>query len=313
MDSLSIFFLFDSLLNTPTRPSSELNIRMSYSNNMVTAGRNYGINQQSFSPGLSFYHRSGIYADYSGFITTTTDPAYNMSMASLGYLGTIGEKWNYNASYEHWVYHDEQAESNLSNSLGLSATFNTKLAYGTVDYSFLFGHETAHRIIGGLTGNIAFGEVWIFKSFSLLPTINVIFGNDDITLYRISETDRNRRLLTIFELSREDILELYEQGLIGQGEMREFLRTRRLSTSSELSTEQEERLTEILKGLEQQENVFGLMNYSFSLPLMMTTGKFSFLISYSYSVPVALPGEDFSMEAIGYLGAAITYRIPFKE
>ena len=57
---------------------------------------------------------------------------------------------------------------------------------------------------------------------------------------------------------------------------------------------------------------FGLMSVNFSLPVSFTIKNLSIMLSYSYSIPIALPGEEFELDPIGYFGTTLSYRIPFK-
>ena len=61
------------------------------------------------------------------------------------------------------------------------------------------------------------------------------------------------------------------------------------------------------------ENVFGIMNYTFSLPIYFYVNNFTFALSYHYNIPVALPGEELSVEPNSYAGATIIYNIPFLK
>ena len=61
------------------------------------------------------------------------------------------------------------------------------------------------------------------------------------------------------------------------------------------------------------EDVFGLMNYTFSLPLYFYVKNFTFALSYHYNIPVALPGEELSLEPNSYAGVTLIYNIPFTK
>ncbi|MEK6781316.1 MAG: hypothetical protein AABY93_06400 [Bacteroidota bacterium] len=62
----------------------------------------------------------------------------------------------------------------------------------------------------------------------------------------------------------------------------------------------------------QNKTVFGDMNYSFSAPLSITLNKWNFLVSYTYNIPKALPGEELGLTKSGYLSATVTRYIGFK-
>lgn len=317
MDSLSIFNLLDSTLNAATSRYSELNIRAAYSSNVAVAGRNYGINQHGFAPGVTYYHKSGLFGDVTGYWNSAYDPAYNLTMLSAGYFGTVGN-FSYIPSYERWIYTDDSSAS-LFNSLGLSLSQNIKFLRASVDYSFLFGSETAHRLILSGSGYVSFKDVWFFDAISLMPSIGVLYGNDEVTTIRFS--DENAVKLTIESL--------YPITKLPEADQRLFLRNLLLNTDFRRS-----RILILYQNLEnygtilspetiaryeanvltnKTNNVFGLMNWNFSIPIFFTIDQFNISLSYSYNIPQSLPGEVISFDPISYLGASVTYRVPFKK
>ncbi len=324
MDSLSIFFLLDSVLETSYEKYSELNTRLSYNSNVLSAGRNYGLNQHGISPGLSFYHKSGFFTDYVGFWSNNLSPKYNLSIFSAGYLGSM-DRWTYSASYERWVYHDSQADPSknlLRNSLGGSVTYNTKIGYATIDYSYLFGDgENAHRIIGSLTGTISLGKWWVFNSIRILPSFSTFFGNQEVIIrFEGSLLDE----LKTNEYLRQNIDSQTLLSLLTEEERQQIQSIRQRNTDGKYSRFQQLRILNIYLSnedvvnylydlLDEEKDQYGIMNYSFSLPVMFSVKNFSFMLNYTYSIPVQLPGEEIDLDPIGYLGAAVTYRIPFRK
>ena len=131
LDSLSIFNLLDSILLLDTSPTSEFNVRLGYTSSVTSAGRDYNINQSGSIQGLSFYHKSGLYADLSGYWNSGVTPSYNPIVISGGYLGSFSRKLSYSLDYEHWFYHkDDSSQNDLTNSIG---TRSGNQWYGKVD------------------------------------------------------------------------------------------------------------------------------------------------------------------------------------
>ena len=62
-DSLSIFYMIDSLLQQGDLNTSQLALRVSYNSNVLSTGRTLGIENFGLSPGVSYYHKSGLFAD----------------------------------------------------------------------------------------------------------------------------------------------------------------------------------------------------------------------------------------------------------
>ena len=330
MDSLSIFNLIESVLSMESDPKSELNVHFGFTSSVTTAGRDYDINQQGISPGLSYYHKSGIYADVSGYWNSDIEPNYNPTVFSLGYLNALNEKWSYSFDYERWFFNPKDSSENpLTNSLGTSLNYDFKIATLGVDYSFLFGNETAHRIIGNLGSTIKLGKWWIFDDIRMYPSASIFFGNGKITQLRITQQQLNERerrqtefLLNINNLSDDEIRRLrrtiilaFRNDRITEQRRNELLQL--ISATENLTENDVDELQQLLdEGFEVQSfedgNAFGLMNYSFSLPLSLSIKNLNIILVYTYSIPVALPGEYFEIDPIGYFSASISYRIPFK-
>jgi len=56
---------------------------------------------------------------------------------------------------------------------------------------------------------------------------------------------------------------------------------------------------------------FGVLNYSFTAPVAITVNQWTLIVSYTYNIPKALPGESISLIDTGYLSASIARRIKF--
>ncbi|WP_258105119.1 hypothetical protein [Marinoscillum sp. MHG1-6] len=322
MDSLFIFSMIDSILNTQPVKYSEWYIRAGYNSNFLSAGRNYGIKQHSISPAISYYHKSGVFADMSGYWNSGFDPKYNLTIASVGYMGLLGKKWSYTGSYDRWFYNSNTTSNRLNNNLSLSSAFSTKVFYTSFDYTMLFSDsDFAQRIIGTISGNLKIRRSKFFDKIQFSPSISSIYGNnqviqqfsgDIIGEFRQNEALRESLRTEDFRAYSESVLTQEEKDLI-------FL----IQNNTRLTREEKRRRTTavylsnpdiqnyIYDLLETNNNEYGIMNISFSLPLLLKKDNFTFIISYLYSIPVALPGEQ-HLSPSGYFSATISYRIPVR-
>lgn len=329
LDSLSIFNLLDSVLLLGSTSVSEFNVRYGFTSSVTSGGRDYSIDQKGYSIGASYFHKTGLYADLTGFWNSNVTPNYNPTILSVGYLGSFSRKWSYSFDYEHIFYNPNDTSKNpLTQSFGTSISYDFKIGYISLDYSHLFGEVQADRFIGNLAGTINLGKWWIFDDSRLFPTVSLLIGNGNVTSLRITReqatdqfkfsvntfnqltglTDEQRERLKRFILLNPDIARERKTRLISVIELFEEVNP----TEEEL-----EQLNSIaINGFEEEEFVdgeeFGPLNYSISIPLSLTIGKCSILLSYTYSIPVKLPNEFFDVEPIGYFGASILYRIPLK-
>jgi hypothetical protein len=62
---------------------------------------------------------------------------------------------------------------------------------------------------------------------------------------------------------------------------------------------------------EKQHTEFGIMNYAATIPIIFMKKNWTFLLSYNYNVPKALPGEDLSLQNSGYFSFSITRYFDF--
>jgi hypothetical protein len=269
-DSSSLFSILEEILNEDYL-KSQLAIRLGYTSDITNAGRNFGIQQFGLNAGASFYHKSGIYADISGFYNSNQNPKYNTTITTLGYMGMFSPKWNYYLSYDHIFYSkaedpDFVVTYPLTNSLNISSNYLVKGINLGIDYSFLFGEETAHRARLNLGYYLLFTKVGFLDRISFNPNLSMLTGNAIVT-----STIFNR------EIARANSEELMNR--IGRRQFFYLYRNDR------------ELLKALLSDVETK-NVFGIMNYSVFIPVSFSVKKTTLLLNYSLNFPVALPGEE---------------------
>src|SRR5690349_16885518 len=103
-DSLSIFSTIDSLLQMGDLNASQLAVRLSYNSNVMSAGRTLGIQNFGLAPGISYYHKSGLYADVSGYWSQDFEPTYYLTITSLGYMHSFSKYFSIMGGYDHYFY-----------------------------------------------------------------------------------------------------------------------------------------------------------------------------------------------------------------
>ena len=284
-DSVSLLDLIDNLLNAD-HSIHTLSLRTGYTSNILNAGRDYGINQYGFSSGLSYYHSLGLYFDMISYWNSDISPKFYLTTLSAGYMGSISKKWSFIFSYDHFIYNEsnesDPVEYPFNNSLNVSSYFDLKYVTAGIDYSFLFGQESAHRIRPNLSGVIRTKKVGFIDRITMLPGIYVLLGNANIL-----NTSTN------FQTLRQIIRKIGWQQFLYLYEHRRDLIESLIYQSSE-------------------DNVFGLMNYSLGFPVYMYMGKFTVMMSYIINFPVALPGENIDLTPNSYFGATLIYNLHFK-
>ena len=186
-DSLHIFDMIDSLLRSePVEEKSQLALRLGYNSNIAADNRTFDISKFGLSPGVSYYHKSGAYADLSGYWSQEYDPDYYLTVTSVGYMHTFKKWYSVLAEYSHYFYH-QPSDSTISvpytNNLGVSNYLDFKPFVVRLDYYYYFGDKSAHRIIPGVGLNLVKRNWLGLNRIAFYPSFNMMFGSEQTTVY----------------------------------------------------------------------------------------------------------------------------------
>lgn len=270
-DSLAIFRLIDSLMTLEEGNASALAVRLGYNSNILDAGRTLGITQFGLSPGITYYHKSGLYADVTAYWSRDFEPRLYLTTLSAGYLHTFGDKFSVMAAFDHFFYRfgDDYFIPYL-NSASISSMLDFKPVSFRLDYSLYFGDAYAHRIMPGISGNIRKKDFLGFDRITFYPSAYVLFGDEQITEIEVVRPSS----------VEEALANIQKYG---------------------------DRFGYRIK----ERTVFGIMNYAFSAPLNFTVGNWLFNVTYTYNIPRALGDEPLPLENSGYLSASVVFNLEF--
>lgn len=177
-DSLSIFRLIDSLMVLFEEDHhSMLNFRLMYNSNVMAAGRTLGIDQFGLSPGITYYHHSGLYADLTGYWSRDFEPNYYLTVLSAGYVHTFGKRFLGMASYDRYEYRFDESFTPVKNALSVSGSFDFKWLTIQTDYSYFFGDQKVHRITQSVSGRLEKENIWKFDKISFTPGVFILLGD----------------------------------------------------------------------------------------------------------------------------------------
>lgn len=195
-DSLSIFSLIDSLLLLQELNRSQMAVRVGYNSNVLSAGRTLGIQQFGLSSGISYYHKSGVYADLSGYWSQDFDPKYYLTTASMGYMHLFSKTLSAIVSYDHYFYRTADADTYIpySNAVTVSPYIDLKFFSLRLDYSFYFGDASVHRFMPGIVLNLEKKDFMRLKRIAFTPAFYLLYGNETISELEFPYTDRQARL-----------------------------------------------------------------------------------------------------------------------
>ncbi len=188
-DSLNIFKLIDSLLSLPeNRATSQIGFRLSYNSNVLSAGRTMGIDQFGLAPGISYYHKTGLYADASFYWSKDFEPRYYLTILSAGYMHAFSKNLSVIASYDRYFYRFDEDFTPYENALSISPFLDFKYVTLRFDYAFYFGDQQAHRLMPSVSANLEKKEILGLNKISFMPGIFVLMGNEQITELILPQT-----------------------------------------------------------------------------------------------------------------------------
>jgi hypothetical protein len=273
-DSLSVFSLIDSLLSLDANPHSQLAFRLGYNSNVIAAGRTLGIQNFGLTPGISYYHKSGLFADVSGFWSNDFDPSYYLTIASVGYSPIISKKFSMMATYDRYFYNTntEDAYIPYKNAASLNTSFDYRWLNTGLTYSLYFGDKSVQRIMPSIGATFEIKKKALIKRIAILPAFYLLLGDE---IFYSTEV--------LIPQTRQEAL--YNFRTYGK-------------VFPTIVTEQRE---------------FGLMNYSFTLPVSISIGKTNLLLTYVYSIPKALPSETLTFSESSFITASFTWLPAFKS
>lgn len=267
-DSLSIFNLIDSLLQYGEPIRSQFALRMGYNSNVQSAGRTLGIENFGLAPAVSYYHKSGLYADVSGFWSKDFEPSYYLTVASVGYMRSFSKRFSIMGGYDRYFYNTPSENSYIPYKNTLSAT--PMLEFGplllSVNYAFYFGDAHAHRIMPGLSVMLEKKNVKWIDRIAVSPSFFALYGNETLTSIEYVAPTTLREALENFK-----------------------------KYGTRFSVVQTTR------------NVFGIMNYAASVPVSIGFKNWGVTFTYTYNIPKALPGEPLTLSESSYLSGSVTY------
>ena len=324
LDSFSIFSLLDSILAIEP-DKSEINVGFGYSSQVLTAGQTLFSNQHGFNTSIGYYHKSGAFANYGGYINSEYEPRYFLHNLSAGYMGTIGSKWSFTGIAQTQLYADTLSTP-IPHSISTSWSYSPKKLSTSLNYTFYFGEQTAHQFMPSISYFGYKRKFWFLKSISAFPTVNFMIGTPNV-LY--ASVDKSFIIDQWFqnELTEEQYIWL-------------------ISTSAPFSRRQVTLYDAIAYNLEVIENNrLSLLTTMLSLPITLgITDHLSLTLSYTYLIPNELVlgtigeynryvqrlGEILPQfqerldglnktvsfdgsESTGYFGANLMYNIPFSS
>jgi hypothetical protein len=304
--------LVDSLIALDTARISSLNVRLGYVSNIVSAGRSFGFEKYGLTPGITFYHHSGLFGGFTGYWNSEDEPHYYMTNLSVGYLYQKLKSWTFVVNHDFYLYNDSLPKHSFDKSAQASVYYQYKKVNINLDYAYLYGEETAHRITLSPNARIKMKTHGLIQSITLLPGASFMWGNSNVYYLRQPRTALND-LYGIVKANDFPKLNLrnYVKLVYYLEQNRMFLARNLLHQRDYTDAQITKLMDAYYAGQVHGQNTFGFMNYNFSIPIILRTGPFSLTLNYTYNIPVSLPGESYHYDANGFFSATLSYNVFF--
>ncbi len=171
-------------------------IRAGYNSNIVATGRPFELGQFGISAGAAFYHKSGLFVDASGYWSNEYDPAYFLTVASVGYMKTGFKGWSWLVEYSRYFYNlsDQYASVSYTNNFTSTTLFEHKLLNLRFDYSLYTGEKTGHRFTPTVSLNFEKRNWRGIRKISLYPSVSTMFGIEQVRYFRPLFRNRLERI-----------------------------------------------------------------------------------------------------------------------
>ncbi len=84
------------------------------------------------------------------------------------------------AEYSRYFYNTNSGYIPYQNTLAVTPVVEFKPVSLSVNYSYYFGDQSAHRLMPGLTGTFSWKNVWVLDRLSVMPSAYLLWGNEII-------------------------------------------------------------------------------------------------------------------------------------
>lgn len=309
-----LFALVDSLLASENEKVSALNLRLGYVSTVVSAGRTFGVEQYGVTPSINYFHHSGLFVGATGYWSNEYSPEYYLTNVSVGYSKTFLRKLVATVNHDFYFYNDSLEDHSFYKSVQAGLAYQFKYADAGVDYALLYGNDQAHRITVTANARLKIRPRGFLDAVIFMPGASAQWGNANVFYIR-----QPRNAVTdLYQIVKQN--DYPRLGRRGYVKLTYLLEKERAGAINYFLTQRDYTPAQVLaltdkyyEGQLSDNDAFGFMNYSVSLPVVMRSGRWSLLMNYTYNVPQALPGETYTYDASGYFSSSLSYLIYWKR
>lgn len=179
-EELSVLDSITMILYGENNYTHTISTRVGFTNKALFAGRNYGINQSLTTLGAMYSHRSGFYTDLTAYAYSESNPRHELTMASLGYVGTIGKKIIYLGEYSHSFFTQPDSNSTFRNSINLYGGYDIGKFTTALSFSMLLDKGNVSGLfIPSISRPITTPRIGIVDKITFSPALSATIGKSN--------------------------------------------------------------------------------------------------------------------------------------
>ncbi|MGV3539982.1 MAG: hypothetical protein ACO1OQ_09235 [Rufibacter sp.] len=259
-------------------------------NNASFYGRNTATQYPYVAGSLTYTHKTGLWASVMSYQLFNTEDAIDETDVSLGYSYKIGERFDGTLSYTRFFFgpNTPLIQSVTSNAITASGMYDWTFLYSGLTLSYTF--EGSNDLFAVLDNSryIPLEGLWKGKNaVGLDPKLSIIAGTQ-----QFSET-----YTQVVENKKKNGIGGVLDGLPignGNGKGNNGNGSSNGNTTTTTTTETKRRFT--------------VLNYSLSVPLVFSLGKFDFEPTYRFSIPVnKLEGDESKPQSFYTFNVSYTF------
>ena len=264
------------------QPKTRLEISVEGQSNAIYAGRNFGINQFGFNPGITFHHKSGLNLSLINYGMSKSTGLIEETDLGISFTRNILSSFSITPGYTHLFNYADSTQI-LNNIFDLSADLDLPFISVNNSMSVVFGNSTSWYDMISASKSISLFNRSDFD-FSISPTIACEMGSQ----------------LALASLSH------------GKNGFRKLLKKTTLKSATK--TKSTGGLESASKKTVANSNKVEIFCYDLNLPITLTSKGFELSVVPSYAIPVNLTKAETTLSGNPfYIVANVTYTIPFKN
>ena len=201
MDSLSIEAIVNDL-----KQQDFLYINTLYNNKTLFSGRDFGVEQYSFFPSVSYIDSNNFFLNVGSGYYSEVSPQWDFITFSGGYANYLNKKKSIMATgvYSYTSFTEDVADLN-NQRVSLSLSYRNKWFRNALSGGYLFGGNTSSYVSNNTYFNIDLLES---KSLdvSIEPRVGVFWGNQTVTeLVRVGIFQFEEVSMDVFQLLNTEL------------------------------------------------------------------------------------------------------------